>query len=194
MSALRIGVGRIATVRALQLAKSHVAPRIYHVSLRATGVRSLDLPGVREFHASIPRSSANFGNLDPEHPTVKKILSNPEVLEALQSLVTLLSTKGVNVASGSPPNFMQIMRVMSDPQVRTQAQQLTKLLQDSGIKLDMTEVMGMMKKPSAEAPVSKGRVREEECIVEEKPQIEQKTESSDGMMSKLKSLFGRRSA
>ncbi|KAK9687840.1 hypothetical protein K7432_014622 [Basidiobolus ranarum] len=87
---------------------------------------------------------------------------------------------------------MQIMRVMSDPQVRTQAQQLTKLLQDSGIKLDMTEVMGMMKKPTS--TVNKTGAREEECVVEEKPQIEQKqkTENPDGMMSKIKSLFGRR--
>ncbi|OZJ06350.1 hypothetical protein BZG36_00676 [Bifiguratus adelaidae] len=72
-----------------------------------------------------------------DHPLIKQIRDNPQVLTSLQRLTVLLQQKGYDVQRDGKPSLSIIYKIMSDPEVKESVANLTKELQKAGIKFDL---------------------------------------------------------
>ncbi|KAH8555940.1 hypothetical protein BGW37DRAFT_479159 [Umbelopsis sp. PMI_123] len=110
------------------------------VSLRALPVQCLHSSATARASTGDPMQG-----IDPNHPFIRKLQSNPHILQQLADFTLLLQEKGLDTSSGRQPGFGQIMKLMSDPDVKSKAVQLAQDMQAAGIQMDMNTVMELQK-------------------------------------------------
>ncbi|KAF5333300.1 hypothetical protein D9611_002229 [Ephemerocybe angulata] len=82
----------------------------------------------------------------------KKIASHSGALAAMQNLLQVLGRKGINVGSGQPPKFTDMMRLAADAEFREAVNTMKAEMKDAGVDLDNPELvkslMSMASPPS----------------------------------------------
>ncbi|KAI8583361.1 hypothetical protein K450DRAFT_223268 [Umbelopsis ramanniana AG] len=132
--------------------------RTSRLALRSSAqYTAIGSPSVRPNLRSLPvqclhssayvRASAGdpMQGIDTSHPFIKKLQSNPQILQQLADFTILLQEKGLDASSGKQPGFGQIMKLMSDPEVKEKAAKLAQDMQAAGIQMDMNTVMELQK-------------------------------------------------
>ena len=92
-------------------------------------------------------SQSSLPNLPPgfqNSPFFQKILAAPNVLSAVQSLITIFKQK--NITMDKAPSFTEMMTLARDAEIQTAMKELKAAMDKDGISVDMTELLKHMPK------------------------------------------------
>ncbi|KAG9317215.1 hypothetical protein JVU11DRAFT_1408 [Chiua virens] len=132
------------TTRHLALLARRPAWSTSHLAFRCQRFISLT-PRV---HARIKRPSefgTSLGNFEEvaNLPAIRKLLSNPEAVKALEDVQRLMHEKGVDPTIG--PTTMQLFQLLSNAEFRQAGKKLKEELEKAGIDLADQELLSAWK-------------------------------------------------
>lgn len=73
---------------------------------------------LRHFTTTRPALASEPDNKENVPLGIEKLAENPQALEAINKLIKLLETKGIDVKSGKPPGITQMAKMAMDGDVR----------------------------------------------------------------------------
>ncbi|KAF8138193.1 hypothetical protein EV363DRAFT_1393659 [Boletus edulis] len=98
-------------------------------------------------HARIKRSELNssLGSFEEvaNLPAIRKLLSSPEAVKALDEIQRLMQEKGIDPTMG--PTTMQLFQLLSNSEFRTAGKKLKEELEKAGIDLADQELLSAWK-------------------------------------------------
>jgi hypothetical protein len=105
----------------------------------------------RTLHYGLVRSVRSYSigptwqlpNIDPNHPTIQKILNSPEMMSAIVRFMQLLEKKGYMPKNGKQPSLMEMMRWMMDSEVQKAMTEIMEIARRLDIQLDANLINAM---------------------------------------------------
>ncbi|KAL1918497.1 uncharacterized protein VTP21DRAFT_3157 [Calcarisporiella thermophila] len=147
----------------------------------------------RSFHSSPfhrDQNESGHRGVDPNHPLIQQLASNPHILHSLTEFTQLLQEKGLDVTGAKPPSFMQMMKLMTDSQIKEKVGEISQQFQAAGIQLDMSTIMELSKAMQGEAAQGEQATQYDTNVLEDRSSTA--SQDQPGLMSKMKNIFGKK--